>query len=160
MAAHGRWLTSDLFCRDKLREQNALSEEIVNAITSNQIGEQIDEDDLEAELDQLQQEQLDEQMLKTGSVPVSDQIHRTPAVPAGDSECMSCAFGGIELTPSNSQGQSTCRGRGRRRGGAAQVAGRDGHVNSSWNCKRNYIVQRESAPMADEGGRFCSVVSA
>lgn len=99
-------------------------------------------------------------MLKTGSVPVSDQIHRTPAVPAGDSECMSCAFGGIELTPSNSQGQSTCRGRGRRRGGAAQVAGGDGHVSSSWNCKRNYIVQRKSAPVADEGGRFCSVVSA
>lgn len=66
---------------DKLREQNALSEEIVNAITSNQIGEPIDEEDLEAELDELQQEQLDEQMLKTGTVPVSDQIQRVPAAP-------------------------------------------------------------------------------
>lgn len=69
---------------DKLREQNALSEEIVNAITGNTIGEPVDEDELEAELEDLQQEQLDEQMLKTGSVPVSDQIQRVPAVPAGD----------------------------------------------------------------------------
>lgn len=74
------------FFREKIREQNMLSEEIVNAITSNQIVDPEDEADLEAELDQLQQEQLDERMLKTGSVPVSDQIHRTPAVPAGDSE--------------------------------------------------------------------------
>lgn len=72
--------------RDKLREQNALSEEIVNAITGNTIGEPIDDDELEAELEGMQQEQLDEQMLKTGSVPVSDQIQRVPAVPAGDSK--------------------------------------------------------------------------
>ncbi|TLS27084.1 hypothetical protein PpBr36_04574 [Pyricularia pennisetigena] len=63
---------------DKLREQNALSEEIVNAITNNQLGnEAIDDADLEDELEAMQQEQLDENMLKTG--PVSDAIHRLPA---------------------------------------------------------------------------------
>ncbi|KAK6074346.1 Snf7 family protein [Seiridium cupressi] len=64
----------------QLQEQNALSEEIVNAITSNQIGEPIDEDELDEELEAMQQEQLDEQMLKSGTVPVSDSIHRLPSV--------------------------------------------------------------------------------
>ncbi|ORY68672.1 vacuolar-sorting protein SNF7 [Pseudomassariella vexata] len=69
---------------DKLREQNALSEEIVSAITSNHIGEPIDEDELENELESLQQEALDEQMLKSGTVPVSDSINRMPAVANGE----------------------------------------------------------------------------
>ncbi|KAF4332463.1 vacuolar-sorting SNF7 [Fusarium beomiforme] len=63
---------------DELREHNAMSDEIVNAITSNSLGEPIDEDELENELDELQQEQLDEQMLKTGNVPVSDAVHKLP----------------------------------------------------------------------------------
>ncbi|KFA66352.1 hypothetical protein S40285_01237 [Stachybotrys chlorohalonatus IBT 40285] len=63
---------------DKLREQNELSEDIVNAITSNSLGDTIDESVLEDELDQLQQEQLDEQILKTGNVPVSDAVHKMP----------------------------------------------------------------------------------
>jgi charged multivesicular body protein 4 len=43
----------------------------------------VDEVDLEAELEQLQQEELDEAMLKTGSVPVSDAVHRLPAAAEG-----------------------------------------------------------------------------
>ncbi|KAK9415382.1 putative Vacuolar-sorting protein SNF7 [Seiridium cardinale] len=70
----------------QLQEQNALSEEIVNAITSNQIGEPIDEDELDEELEAMQQEQLDEQMLKSGTVPVSDSIHRLPSVANGKIE--------------------------------------------------------------------------
>ncbi|KAG6040183.1 ESCRT-III subunit protein snf7 [Claviceps citrina] len=65
---------------DELREQNAVSEEIVNAITNNPIGEAIDDDELEAELDELQQEKLDEDILKTGSVPVADIVPRMPSV--------------------------------------------------------------------------------
>ncbi len=56
--------------RDKIREQNELSDEIVNALTSSSLTNAVDEQDLEDELDQLQQEQLDEAMLKTGTVPV------------------------------------------------------------------------------------------
>ncbi|KAF4965470.1 hypothetical protein FSARC_6737 [Fusarium sarcochroum] len=63
---------------EKLREQNAMGEEIVNAITAPSMGEYVDEDELENELDELQQEALDEQMLKTGSVPVSDAVHKLP----------------------------------------------------------------------------------
>jgi charged multivesicular body protein 4A/B len=72
--------------RDKLRDQNALSEEIVNAITSNQIGDPLDEEDLENELEQLQQEQLDEQMLNTGNVPVSDAVHKMPTPASAERE--------------------------------------------------------------------------
>lgn len=65
--------------RDKLRDQNALSEEIVQAITGNQLGEPIDDMELEDELDQLQQEHLDEQMLKTGNVPTADAVNKLPS---------------------------------------------------------------------------------
>jgi charged multivesicular body protein 4 len=70
--------------RERLREQNALSDEIVNAITTNSITDAVDEEDLDAELEQLQQEQLDEQMLTTGSVPVTDAVHKMPAVANGN----------------------------------------------------------------------------
>ncbi|KAK7746501.1 ESCRT-III subunit protein snf7 [Cytospora paraplurivora] len=66
---------------DELAQQNALSEEIVNAITNNNIGEPIDDFELEAELEDLQQDELDKQLLKTGTVPVSDQIQGVPAAP-------------------------------------------------------------------------------
>jgi hypothetical protein len=80
----GKMLTFD--CREKLREQHALGEEIAQAITSAPIGEPIDEQDLEDELAELEQEQLDNQMLKTGTVPVSDDVHRLPTVANGKSK--------------------------------------------------------------------------
>lgn len=97
----------------------------------------MDEDELEAELEDLQQEQLDEQMLKTGSVPVSDQIQRVPAVPAGDSKYRQqwtpsrAVWACVILMRLCSQGQDTRRSRGRGRRGRriAQTAGRDGHVS-------------------------------
>lgn len=70
-----------------MREQNALSDEIVNAITNNPIGDPLDEDELEAELDELQQEKLDEDILKTGNVPVADLGQRMPSVASQEREC-------------------------------------------------------------------------
>lgn len=64
---------------DQLREQHQLSDEIAQAITSQPVGEQPDEDELDAELEGLEQEAMDERMLKTGTVPVADQINRLPA---------------------------------------------------------------------------------
>ncbi|KAI0446952.1 vacuolar-sorting protein SNF7 [Xylaria telfairii] len=71
---------------DALREQNALSEEIVQAITSNHIGEPLDEDELDDELEALQQEALDKQMLESGTVPVtvSSDVHKLPNVANSD----------------------------------------------------------------------------
>ncbi|OJK02901.1 hypothetical protein ASPACDRAFT_40216 [Aspergillus aculeatus ATCC 16872] len=69
---------------DKLREQHQLSEEIAQAITSSSITEQPDEADLEAELEGLEQEAMDERMLKTGTVPVADQLNRLPAAANGE----------------------------------------------------------------------------
>ncbi|KAK7969068.1 hypothetical protein PG996_002492 [Apiospora saccharicola] len=66
---------------EEIRVQNDLSKEIVDAITGNQIGDPIDDEELEAELENMQQEQLDEQMLKSGTVPVADEIHRMPNAP-------------------------------------------------------------------------------
>lgn len=69
---------------ERIQEQNQLSEEIVNAITSG--SEAVDEAELDEELETLQQEQLDEKMLNTGSVPVSDAVHRLPTAANGERE--------------------------------------------------------------------------
>jgi charged multivesicular body protein 4 len=69
---------------EKLREQHALGEEIASAITNAPIGEAVDEGELDDELAELEQEQLDNKMLKTGTVPVSDEIHRLPAAANGE----------------------------------------------------------------------------
>ena len=70
--------------RDQLREQHQLSEEIAQAITNNPLGEQPDEDELDAELEGLEQENMDERMLKTGTVPVGDRINQLPAAANGE----------------------------------------------------------------------------
>ena len=49
------------------------------------ITEPIDEDELEADLVALEQENLDEKMLKTGTVP-QDTLNRMPKVTNGESE--------------------------------------------------------------------------
>jgi hypothetical protein len=57
--------------REELSDQRALADEIGNAIaTGPQTGEQIDEGELEDELAGMEQEALDNQLLKTGTVPV------------------------------------------------------------------------------------------
>ncbi|KAL1590121.1 hypothetical protein WHR41_01241 [Cladosporium halotolerans] len=66
---------------EDLREQHAVGEEIAEALTQGAQTTGVDEDELDEELAELQQEQLDERMLKTGSVPVSDQIQRMPNAP-------------------------------------------------------------------------------
>ncbi|KAI1439173.1 vacuolar-sorting protein SNF7 [Xylaria sp. CBS 124048] len=66
---------------DDLRDQNALSEEIVQAITNN-VGDTIDDAELDEEFESLRQEALDQQMLAPGAVPVStpSDIHKLPNV--------------------------------------------------------------------------------
>jgi charged multivesicular body protein 4 len=49
------------------------------------MGEAVDEAELDDELAELEQEQLDNRMLKTGTVPVSDEIQKLPAVVNGES---------------------------------------------------------------------------
>jgi hypothetical protein len=112
---------TDYLYREKLREQHALGEEIAQAITSAPIGEPIDETELDDELAELEQEQLDNKMLKTGTVPVSDEIHRLPAAAVGESK--SCKPFSLEhLLTYISQRQSACRG-GRRRRRTSEATG-------------------------------------
>lgn len=66
--------------REELQDQHALSAEIGSVITSFPIGEQPDEEELDAELEDLEQETMDAKMLHTGTVPVGSQLDRLPAV--------------------------------------------------------------------------------
>ena len=113
---------------EDLREQHAVGEEIAEALTQGAGTMGVDEDELDEELAELQQEQLDERMLKTGSVPVSDQINRMPSAPSKFLEStMGKVLSKDMLT--NLHSKEHCVGRGGGRGGrAAEIAGRDGHV--------------------------------
>lgn len=74
---------------EDLKEQHAVGEEIADALTQGAMASGVDEDELDEELAELQQEELDNKMLKTGTVPVSDQIQRLPNQPVGPSEFLS-----------------------------------------------------------------------
>lgn len=79
-------------CREQLREQHELTQEIGTAITSMPLTEPVDEDELQADLDKLEQEALDEKMLKTGTVPVADSLNSLPSGPNG-----ACMYSHIPL---------------------------------------------------------------
>ncbi|KAF2201184.1 Snf7-domain-containing protein [Delitschia confertaspora ATCC 74209] len=65
---------------EDLREQHAIGEEI-NAAISQQVGtDLVDEEELDDELAELQQEELDNKMLSTGTVPTGDKVARLPSV--------------------------------------------------------------------------------
>ncbi|KAK4690778.1 charged multivesicular body protein 4A/B, partial [Lecanoromycetidae sp. Uapishka_2] len=82
---HGKMTMEDVdVTMEQLREQHELTQEIGNAITSMPITEPIDEDELEADLAALEQENLDEKMLKTGTVPVADGLSRMPKAANGE----------------------------------------------------------------------------
>ncbi|KAJ2683987.1 ESCRT-III subunit protein snf7 [Coemansia spiralis] len=57
---------------DQIREQMDINNEISDAISQPQLfGAEMDEDELAAELEELEQEELDKQLLASGTVPVS-----------------------------------------------------------------------------------------
>jgi hypothetical protein len=74
--------------RETIREQQVIADEIATAISSNPLGEAIDEGDLETELENMEQEAIDVQMLNTGPVPVSV----LPSAANGESKCLSITF--------------------------------------------------------------------
>ena len=60
--------------RERLREQAELNEEIGKTITSVPLGDTVDDEELDTELEAMEQEHLDKQLLDTGSVPVADRL--------------------------------------------------------------------------------------
>ena len=70
---------------EDLREQHAIGDEIAEALTQGATND-VDETELDEELAELQQEELDNKMLRTGTVPVSDQVQRLPNVGTGERE--------------------------------------------------------------------------
>lgn len=119
------------FDRDQLREQHQLSEEIAQAITNNPLGEQPDEDELDAELEGLEQENMDERMLKTGTVPVGDRINQLPTAANGERKSGSILFQTATLqTSTNSKQSKTNRSKQKRKKTRRQ----------SWrNCVRKWL---------------------
>jgi hypothetical protein len=109
-----------------------LGEEIANAITSAPIGDPVDEDELNEELDALEQEQLDNRMLKTGTVPVSDEIHRLPAAANGESKCCKTSIG-CHVLIVTSQGKDTCPRGGGRGGRTPEITGGDGNLGTAYS---------------------------
>lgn len=102
-----------------------LSEEIVNAISNAPIGEPLDETELDDELENMQQEQIEERMLKPGPVPVGDQLDRLPAAANGERKFHACPtylnlYLGIATDVLHSQSQTADRGR-RRRGRTRKI---------------------------------------
>lgn len=79
---------------EALREEHLVGEEIAEALTQGAVGTGVDEDELDEELAELQQEELDNKMLKTGSVPVSDQIQRLPNAAVGERAYLTNVRGG------------------------------------------------------------------
>lgn len=75
---------------EDLEEQHAISKEIASALTQGSTANAVDDDELESELADLQQEELDNTMLKTGTMPVHDQVHRMPSV--NNTERESCTY--------------------------------------------------------------------
>ncbi|GAM39037.1 SNF7 family protein [Talaromyces pinophilus] len=69
---------------EKLREQQALADDIAEVIKSTPFGEAVDEGELEDELANLEQEAIDERMVKTGTIPVADQLNRLPVAGNGE----------------------------------------------------------------------------
>ena len=124
---------------EDLREQHAVGEEIAEALTQGAGTMGVDEDELDEELAELQQEQLDERMLKTGSVPVSDQINRMPSAPSKFPETMFGIFLSIDML-TKVHSQEHCIGRGGGRGGrAAEIAGRDGYVKGGYFARIDWV---------------------
>lgn len=136
---------ADTYNRDKLREQNDLSEEIVQAITGNQLGEPVDDMELEDELEAMQQEHLDEQMLKTGNVPTTDAVaNKMPSPAQQERKCPTQSAGMWEvthtLTRNSCTSQETGSG-GRRRGRTGEATSRDGHVGPGMHGTKHSGLQ-------------------
>lgn len=129
-------------CREELQDQHALSAEIGSVITSFPIGEQPDEEELDAELEGLEQEAMDAKMLHTGTVPVGSQLDRLPAAGNTDRKWEQGPYTQIShisftnrLTYSQTPRQGTRR---RRRGSrAGKVACGNGHVIASYFLPRD-----------------------
>ena len=121
---------------EDLREQHAVGEEIAEALTQGAQTSGVDEDELDEELAELQQEALDERMLKTGSVPVHDQIQRMPNAPSKFLELKGRLRERKTSNANTLHSKEHSHGRRRRRGGrATEAAGRDGHVRWRWRSE-------------------------
>ena len=110
-------------------KQHALGEEIANAITSAPIGDPVDEDELNEELDALEQEQLDNKTAKNRHCPPCPTTYiGLPAAANGESECCRVPIMSQILNiTSQGQGHPSTRKRTRRKS--------CGNYRRRWQCR-------------------------
>lgn len=146
---------------DELREQHALGEEIASAITNVPLGDPVDETELEEELEGMEQEAMDERMLKSGSVPVGGEVSRLPSVTNGPSKWISgrCSEMCVNMDCSTRQSPGRRR-RGRR---ASEAASGDGDVVTEtwksveyWPWRRFCSLREPTSAIIKRG--FCSCI--
>ena len=113
---------------DELREQHALGEEIASAITNAPLGEPLDEADLEEELEGMEQEAMDERMLKTGTLPVQG----LPAVGNQPREFHFLPFLNLRTTPDTSANNMNSKRKTRRRRRRRRAAEA---TSPKWPCR-------------------------
>jgi glutamate synthase domain-containing protein 1 len=70
--------------RYKLSEQNALSNEIVEAMKNVSLTNEVDAADLDAEFEELQQGDLDRQILAMNTMPDAAAVDQMPTVPTAE----------------------------------------------------------------------------
>ncbi len=70
---------------DDIAEQQEVANEIAEAISNpTGYGQDVDDDELLAELEELEQEELDKQLLDVGPTPAASTATRLPDVPASE----------------------------------------------------------------------------
>ena len=131
-----------------------LSQEIGDAITNMPLGEQMDEGELEAELEGLEQEAMDERMLNTGPTPVGNRLEGLPA--AGTAErkfALACSLPAVQLwrNPNADLKQSTSRMRKTkkrtRRPNWPNSRQKWPFEEGPWLCGSKYTPPLRSAPL-------------
>jgi hypothetical protein len=150
---------------DELREQHALGEEIASAITNVPLGDPLDETELDEELEGMEQEAMDERMLKSGSVPVGGEVSRLPSITNGPSKWNPSRCSEMCANTDCSTWQSAGRRRRGRR--ASEAASGDGDVVTKtwksveyWPCHRFYSLREPTSAIFKLGLCSCTYIGA
>lgn len=73
--------------REELAEQHAVAQEIAGAISNGPGVNTVDEEELDAELEELQNAETDKTLADVGTIPLNDQISRMPATSNAERKC-------------------------------------------------------------------------
>lgn len=119
-----------------------VSEEISQAITGQPLGDPLDESALDAELEELQQEQVDQRMLNVGTLPATLPQQTAAATPATATASKTDAAG---AATARQQQQPTAAVYD---GGISSLGGVPGHPPSQQGKTKTQEEEEEEAELA------------